>query len=123
MLATRPTPRWTPLVVCQRLHIQYIRSYPPHSGPGTSVGIATDYELDGPGIECRCGRDFPHMSRPALGHFQPPVQWVPGFPGTKELPRRDADPSAPSSVVVKKEYSYTSTPPIGRTAFTEPQCL
>jgi len=22
-----------------------------------------------------------------------------------------------------KEYSYTSTPPMGRTAYTEPQCL
>ena len=29
----------------------------------------------------------------------------------------------PSSTVVKKEYSYTSTPPMGRTACTEPQCL
>ena len=28
-------------------------------GPGSSVGIATDYGLDGPGIECRWGRDFP----------------------------------------------------------------
>ena len=36
---------------------------------------------------------------------------------------RDADPSPPSSAVVKKEYSYTSTPPMGRTACTEPQCL
>ena len=25
--------------------------------------------------------------------------------------------------MVKKEYSYTSTPPMGRTACTEPQCL
>jgi len=29
----------------------------------------------------------------------------------------------PSSAVVKKEYSYTSTPPMCRTACTEPQCL
>jgi len=29
----------------------------------------------------------------------------------------------PSSVVVKKEYSYTSSPPMGRTACTESQCL
>jgi len=28
-------------------------------GPGSSVGIATDYGLDGPGIESRWGRDFP----------------------------------------------------------------
>ena len=36
-------------------------------GPGSSVGIATGYWLDGPGIESRWGRDFPHLSRPALG--------------------------------------------------------
>jgi len=43
--------------------------------------------------------------------------------GRKERPGRDADPSPPSSAVVKKEQSYTSTPPMGRTAYTEPQCL
>ena len=45
--------------------------------PGSSVGTATRYGLDGPGIECRWGRDFPHLSRPALGPTQPPVKWVP----------------------------------------------
>jgi len=48
-------------------------------GPGSSVGIATRYGLDGPGIESRCGRDFPHLSRPALGPTQPPVKWVLGL--------------------------------------------
>ena len=47
--------------------------------PGSVVGIATGYGLDGPGIESRWGRGFPHLSRPALGSTQPPVQCVPGL--------------------------------------------
>jgi hypothetical protein len=39
-------------------------------GPGNSVGIATGYGLDGPGIESRWGRDFLHLSIPALGPIQ-----------------------------------------------------
>jgi hypothetical protein len=46
-----------------------------------SVGIATRYELDGPGTEYRQGRDYPHSSRPALGPIQPPIQWVPRLCG------------------------------------------
>ena len=57
------------------------------------VGIATGYGLDGPGIESRWWRDFPHLSRPALGPTQPPVQWVPGLSRGKERPGRNADPS------------------------------
>ena len=48
-------------------------------GPGSVVGIATGYGLDVPGIESWWGRDFPHLSRPALGTIQPPVQWVLGL--------------------------------------------
>ena len=66
-------------------------------GPGSVVAIATGYGLDGPGIESRWGRDFPHLSRPALGPTQSPVQWVPGLSRGKKRPGCDADPSPPSS--------------------------
>ena len=46
-------------------------------GWDSSVGIAIRCGLDGPGIESRCGRDFPHLSTPALCPTQPPIQWVP----------------------------------------------
>ena len=48
-------------------------------GQDSVIGIATGYGMDGPGIEIRCKRDFPHPSRPALEPTQPPTQWVPGL--------------------------------------------
>ena len=42
-------------------------------GPGSVEGIASAFGLDGPGIESRWGRDFPHLSRSALRPIQPPV--------------------------------------------------
>ena len=72
-------------------------------GPGSSVGIAIGYGLDGPGIEFRWG-----------ARFSAPVQTGPGahpasctmgtgsFPGVKSGRGVNADPSPPSSAVVKK---------------------
>jgi hypothetical protein len=57
----------------------YISVHLETMGRDSSVGIATVYGLDGPGIESRWERDFSHTSRPALRPIQPPVQWVPGL--------------------------------------------
>jgi len=68
-------------------------------GPGSSVDIATGYGLDGPGIESQWRRIF---------RTCPDRPWDPHsllyngyrvFPGGKEQPGRDADPSTPSSAV------------------------
>ena len=47
-------------------------------GPGSSVSIATDYGLDGPGSNPG-GDEIFRPSRPALGPTQRPVIWVPGL--------------------------------------------
>jgi hypothetical protein len=79
----------------------------------SSVGIATRYGLDGSGIESRWG-----------ARFSAPVQTGPGahpatytmrtasFPGVKRSGHGGDHPPhlAPR---LKKEYSYTSIPPLG----------
>ena len=47
-------------------------------GPGSSVGIVTDYGLDGPGLNPG-GDEIFRPSTPALMPTQPPVKWVPGL--------------------------------------------
>ena len=81
------------------------------SRPGSSVGIATGYGLDGPRIESRWGgRDFPHLSRPALGSTQPPVPCYRAFPGGKERPGRDVDPSPLLVQCSRKSRAITLLP-------------
>ena len=49
-----------------------------------AVGTATSYNLGGLGIETQWGRDFLHLFRPAVGHTQPSIKWVPAlFPECK----------------------------------------
>ena len=95
---------------------------PQTCGLVSSVGIATGYGLDGLGIEFRCGGEIFHICPNRC--WSPPSFLYNGcriFPGGKERSGSDTDPSPPSSAVVTKEQSYTSTPRMGRTACTEPQ--
>jgi len=55
---------------------KYTYLYP--RDPGSSVGIATDYELDGPGSNPG-GDEIFRPSKPALVLTQPPVQRVAGL--------------------------------------------
>jgi hypothetical protein len=68
-----------------------------YKGPGNTVGIATGYGLDGPGIESRWGGDRP-LGPPSLLYNG---YWV--FAGGRKRSRRDADPSPTSSAEVKKQ--------------------
>ena len=81
------------------------------AGLGSSVGIATDYGLDGPGIESRWGRDFPPVQTGPGAH---PTSCKMGT-GGKVRPGRAADHSPPSSAAVVEEQSYTCTHPLGHT--------
>ena len=69
-------------------------------GRDSPVGIATLYDLDGPRIESRWGRDFPRRSRPALGPTQPPVQQAPGLFTGVNRPDRGVEHRLPSTGVL-----------------------
>ena len=79
---------------------------------GCVVGIATRYGLDGPGIESRCGRDFQHPFRPALG--PPPSLLYNGcrvsFPGGKAAVACRWPPIPSSAEVKERVEIYLSSP-------------
>ena len=64
-----------------------------YRGPGSAVGIATGYGLEGPGIESRWGARFsaPVQTGPGA-HLFSCTMGTGSLPGT-ERPGRDADPS------------------------------
>jgi hypothetical protein len=81
-------------------------------GPDSVVGIATGYGLNGPGIEFRWGAKFsaPVQTGPGA-HPASCTMGTGSFPGVKERPRSDADPSPPSSAVGHERvelYLYSS---------------
>jgi len=96
-------------VVMKSEHLKFPESSGPLRGLGSSVGIATDYGLDGPGSNPG-GDEIFRPSRPALG-----LQGTGSFPWGKVRPGRAADRSPPSCAAVMEEYSYTSTLPPGHT--------
>ena len=61
-----------------RINTEFISLFGIVCGPVSSVGIATGYGLDGPGIESRWHEIF-RPSIPYLRPTQPPVQCVPGL--------------------------------------------
>jgi hypothetical protein len=58
---------------------------------GSSVGMATGYGLDGPGIESRWRRDFSHLSDRPWGPHSLLYNGYRVFPGGRRRPGSDAD--------------------------------
>jgi hypothetical protein len=74
-----------------------------YRGRDSSVGIATGYGLDGPGIESRWGaRFFAYVKTGPGAHPASCTMGTGSFPGVKR-PGRGADHPPPSSAEVKKE--------------------
>jgi len=66
---------WKRIVYFQNIYYSVTRY---HVGRVASVGIATNYGLDGSGSNPG-GDEIFCPSRPALGPIQPPAKWVPGL--------------------------------------------
>jgi hypothetical protein len=79
-------------------------------GPGYLSRHSDSLRAGRSGDRIQWGRDVPHLSRPALGPIQPPIQWVPAlFRGVKR-PGPGVDHPPPSSAEVKERadlYLYS----------------
>jgi hypothetical protein len=75
-----------------------------NGGPGSTVGIGTDYGLDGPGIESRWGGEnfYACLDRP-WGPPSLPYNGYRVFPGCKVWLGRVADHSPSSNAAVMEE--------------------
>ena len=71
------------MVICVGMH-GILELYCVHCGPGSSVGIATGYGLDGLGIESQWGQDFstPVQTGPGA-HSASCTVGTGSFPGLK----------------------------------------
>jgi len=93
-------------------------------GRDTAVGIATPYGLDGPGMEFRWERDFPHPSRPPLGAHPAYCTMDNGsFPGVKRPGRGVYHPPQSSAEVKERVELHPYSPsgsswPVLRVNFT-----
>ena len=90
----------------------YLNDNNDNVGRDNSVGIATRYELDGPGFESRCGARFSTPVKTGPGAH--PASYTMGtgsFPGVQR-PGRDVDRPPHLAPMLKKEWSSTSTTPL-----------
>jgi hypothetical protein len=85
------------------------------SGPGSSVGIATDHGLGGPMIESRWERDFPPVKTGPGAHQTSCTMGTGSLPGIKCGRGLHLTTHPLSSAAVMEEYTYTSTHTLGHT--------
>jgi len=87
--------------------------YSEFEGRERLVSVMTHYGLDGPGIEYRWGRDFPHPSRPTLESTRLLYsRYLVSFQGLMRA-GRGVDHQPPSSAEVKERVELYLLSPSG----------